>query len=86
MKSKIVEVKNATGLHARPASGFAKLATAQKCEVFLEKDGNKINAKSILGILTLAIGQGSKVTIITDGVNEEASLKELVDFVGQLED
>lgn len=84
MVKKTVTVKNATGLHARPASLFTKLATSCKCEVYLEKEGKRVNAKSILGILSLAISEGSIVDILTDGEDEAASLQKLVDFVENL--
>ncbi len=81
-----VLVNNKTGLHARPASEFAKLANSQSCDVSLEKAGKRINAKSVLGILTLGISQGEEVEIITEGANEESALEALVSFVGQLTD
>lgn len=86
MVSKLVQVTNETGLHARPASDFIKIAGVCKCDVFLEKDGKKVNAKSILGLLALAIGKGSEVTIITDGEGEEEALNKLVSFVENLVD
>lgn len=86
MAKQTVNIKNNTGLHARPASEFVKLTSQMACEVFLEKDGRKANAKSILGVLSLAIGKGSEVDIITEGEGEDASLKVLVDFVEGLQD
>ncbi len=86
MVSQSVSITNETGLHARPASEFVKLASEQSCDVFVEKDGKKVTAKSILGVLSLAISKGSTVTIHTDGKDEEASLKVLVDFVENLKD
>lgn len=81
MVIKSIEVTNDTGLHARPASEFVKLASEQKCDVFVEKDGTRVTAKSILGVLSLAIGKGSTINIITDGAGEEESIEVLIDFV-----
>lgn len=86
MVSQKVEVKNETGLHARPASMFVRLASDQACDVFVEKDGRQVTAKSILGVLSLAISKGSTVTVSTDGVGEEESLKKLVEFIESLVD
>lgn len=86
MATKLVNVTNATGLHARPAADFTKMANACVCEVSLEKDGKKVNAKSILGILSLGIVKGSQVTIITEGEGEAEALAKLVDFVENLEE
>lgn len=86
MVSQKVEVKNETGLHARPASEFVKLASDQACNVFVEKDGRQVTAKSILGVLSLAISKGSTVTVSTDGEGEEESLKKIVEFIESLLD
>lgn len=86
MVSKSVIVSNNTGLHARPASDFVKLATSQACDVYIEKDGKTVTAKSILGVLSLAVTQGSTIKIFTEGSNELEALDKLVEFVGNLED
>jgi phosphotransferase system HPr (HPr) family protein len=86
MVSKSVTVVNETGLHARPAANFTKLASSQKCSVYLKKDDKKVNAKSILGILSLAISKGSVIEIITDGEDEKLALAELEDYVNALTD
>lgn len=86
MARQTVTVTNPTGLHARPAADFVKVATALDCNVFLEKDGKKVDAKSILGLLMLGIGKGSSVDIITEGDGEEEGLTKLVSFVENLED
>lgn len=86
MARQTVDITNNTGLHARPASEFTKLATSLKCDVFLEKEGKKVNAKSILGVLSLAIGKGNQVDVITEGDGEEEGLAKLVEFVNNLDD
>lgn len=86
MVKQTVTITNPTGLHARPAAEFTKLAAVLDCEVFLEKEGKRVNAKSILGILTLAIGQGNVLDIICEGEGEEEGLAKLVDLVENLEE
>ncbi len=86
MARQTVNVTNETGLHARPASEFTKIASSVPCDVYLEKDGKKANAKSILGILSLAIGKGNVVVIITEGEEEDAALEKLVAYVNELTD
>jgi len=86
MAKKTIKVTNPSGLHARPAAEFTKIAAGLECDVFLEKEGKKVNAKSILGLLTLAIGQGSEIDIICEGSGEEAGLDQLVELVTNLEE
>ncbi|QRN86374.1 HPr family phosphocarrier protein [Clostridia bacterium] len=76
-----IKVENETGLHARPAAEFVKLASEQACEVFVEKDEKRVSAKSILGILTLAITKGTVINIITDGENEKESMETLLNYI-----
>ncbi len=76
-----VELVNPSGLHARPASVFVAEANKFKSEVFVEAKGKRVNAKSILGLLTLAIGQGTPMTIITSGPDEEQALNALCELV-----
>ncbi|MCF6410241.1 HPr family phosphocarrier protein [Pseudalkalibacillus salsuginis] len=78
-KNLTVELK--TGLQARPAALFVQEANRFSADVFLEKDGKKVNAKSIMGIMSLAVGSGSKVTIVTDGKDEEEALKALEKYI-----
>lgn len=85
MVEKSIEVKNKSGLHARPASDFVKITAQYPCEVYLEKEGKKSNAKSILGVLALAISQGNTIKVITDGDKETEALEELVTFVESLD-
>ena len=64
MVEKQVEVKLKTGLQARPAAMFVQEANRFSSDVFLEKDGKKVNAKSIMGLMSLAIGTGTVITLI----------------------
>ena len=71
-------IKNKTGLHARPASMFVKMTSQFKCDVRLRKGENEIDAKSMIAVLTLEAGQGSTISIITDGEDENRAMEELV--------
>jgi phosphocarrier protein len=81
MKEKEVLIKNKLGLHARAAVKFVNLANRFSSSVRIEKDGNEIDGKSILGILTLAATQGSQITLRISGQDEEAALKTLVALI-----
>jgi phosphocarrier protein len=70
MVEREIIIKNKTGLHARPAAVIVQKANEFGSEVFLEKDGDRVNAKSIMGVMMLAAGEGSKITIIADGDDE----------------
>mgnify|MGYP004538181099 FL=1 len=84
MISKNVTVTNPVGLHARPATFFIKKANEYRSSVWIENDSRRVNAKSLLGILSLGIVSGTEITIVADGPDEddavaglEALLKEL---------
>jgi phosphocarrier protein len=77
MVSYEVTIKNRSGLHTRPAASVVKVASKYQSEVSLIRDGFKINAKSIIGVMTLAAEQGSKLIIEVDGNDEDNLLKEL---------
>ncbi|HTH46554.1 MAG TPA: HPr family phosphocarrier protein [Candidatus Limnocylindria bacterium] len=76
-----VTVLNKQGIHARPSSQFVKLASRFTCEILVEKDGETINGKSIMGLLMLAAGPGSKLRIVCEGEGAEQALLELVALV-----
>jgi phosphocarrier protein len=75
MKSSQVVIPNKLGLHARAAAKLVSTATKFSAEVYLEKDSNRINGKSIMGVMMLAASKGTTLTIITDGEDENAALK-----------
>jgi len=81
MIDKEVEIKNKLGLHARAAVKFVKTANRFVSSVKIEKDGNEIDGKSILGILTLAAVQGSKITLKISGKDEAEALKALIALI-----
>jgi phosphocarrier protein len=75
------EIINALGLHARAAAQLVKIANRFKCETFIEHEGQKANAKSIMGVLMLAAGQGSQVKLTCKGEDAEACLAELAKLI-----
>ena len=81
MFSKEVEVLNQAGLHARPATFFIQKANEFKSSIWVEKDERKVNAKSLLGVLSLGITKGTTITIIADGVDEEEAVVTLVNLI-----
>ena len=83
MVEKQVEIKLKTGLQARPAAMFVQKANRFSSDVFLEKDGKKVNAKSIMGLMSLALGKGTVVTLSVDGNDEGEAIKALSEFVEQ---
>ncbi len=70
MISRSVTIKNSVGLHARPATFFVQKANSYKCSIWVEKEDCRVNAKSLLGVLSLGIVQGVTINIIADGVDE----------------
>lgn len=76
-----VLVKNQVGLHARPATFFIQKANEFKASIWIEKEERRVNAKSLLGILSLGIVGGTNVKIIADGADERAAVDALVDLV-----
>ena len=75
-----VTIKNAAGLHTRPAATLVKTAARFQSEFFVEKDGIEINGKSIIGVMTLAAEQGSTMVLKFDGVDEEAACAAILDL------
>lgn len=80
MIEKILTVKNRAGIHARPAALIAQTANKFSCEITLEKDSNVVNAKSIMGVITMAAGYNTVLTLKADGADE----KEAVEAINQL--
>ncbi|MFE8696568.1 HPr family phosphocarrier protein [Cytobacillus sp. FJAT-53684] len=83
MVEKQIEVKLKTGLQARPAALFVQEANRFASDVFLEKDGKKVNAKSIMGLMSLAVSSGSVITLMVDGRDETEALEELSNYIQQ---
>jgi phosphocarrier protein len=81
MKEIEVVIKNKLGLHARAAAKLVSLAGHFDSEVFLEKDGQRVNGQSIMGVMMLAAAKGSTIKIIADGDDEEVVLDALQDLI-----
>ena len=69
------------GLEARPVAMFVQIAGAYQSQVFVEYNGRKVNAKSIMGMMSLGLAQGEKITIVTDGEDEEDAMKGITDYL-----
>ena len=76
-------VSNKLGIHARPAAMFVKTANRFTCDVFVEKDGEKVNGKSIMGLMMLAAGPGSRLTIHALGQDAAQALAELETLINR---
>lgn len=81
MVIKSVTITNQVGLHARPATFFIQKANEYKCSIWVEKDERKVNAKSLLGILSLGIVCGTDINIIADGADEQQAVDTLAELV-----
>ena len=78
---KEVSVKNQVGLHARPATFFIQKANEFKSSIWVEVEDRKINAKSLLGVLSMGITKGTRVSIIAEGPDEEEAVKALTEML-----
>ena len=81
MISRSVTIKNSVGLHARPATFFIQKANSYKCSIWVEKEDCRVNAKSLLGVISLGIVQGTVINLIADGNDEAAAIDGLVALV-----
>ena len=81
MISRSVTVQNSVGLHARPATFFIQKANSYKCSIWVEKEDCRVNAKSLLGVLSLGISQGTTITIIADGNDEADAVAGLTELI-----
>lgn len=80
---RVVTIELETGLQSRPAAHFVQEANRYTAHLFLEKGGKRVNAKSIMGLMSLAITTGESVTLIAEGKDEEVALNELATFVSK---
>ena len=81
MVSREVTIKNNVGLHARPATFFIQKANSFKSSIWVEREDRRINAKSLLGVLSLVIVKGMNITIIADGADENEAVDGLVALI-----
>ena len=77
MQQREAEIVNKLGLHARAAAKLTQLAAKFDCEIFIERAGRRVNAKSIMGVMMLAAGKGSRVQLSTDGKDEVEAIDAL---------
>ena len=78
---KELTIVNRLGMHARPAAMFVRIASRYRCEIWVEKDGEEINGKSIMGLMMLAAGQGSKLRVRCEGADAREALCELEQLI-----
>ena len=81
MPTKELTISNKLGIHARPAAQFVKTASKFEADIRVEKDGEEVDGKSIMGLMMLAAGHGSVVNIAAEGADAEDALKALEDLV-----
>lgn len=81
MQKRDIEITNKLGLHARASAKLTQLASSFKCEVNLERNGRRVNAKSIMGVMMLAAGKGTTIAIETEGDDEVAAMTGLVALI-----
>lgn len=81
MKEFRYTIKDAQGIHARPAGALVKLAASFPCDVTIAKDGREVDAKRIMGVMSLGAKQGDEIIIKTTGENEETALEKLAQFL-----
>ena len=81
MVTKEVVIDNQVGLHARPATFFIQKANEFKSSIWVEKEDRRVNAKSLLGVLSLGIVKGTAITLIADGTDEEEAISTLAELI-----
>jgi phosphocarrier protein HPr len=81
MQKRDIEITNKLGLHARASAKLTQLATSFKSDVNLERNGRRVNAKSIMGVMMLAAGKGTTISIETEGDDEVAAMDGLVALI-----
>ena len=81
MVSRNVTIRNSQGLHARPATFFIQKANSYKSSIWVEKGDRRVNAKSLLGVLSLAVTKGMEITLLAEGIDEGTALAGLADLL-----
>ena len=81
MISRDIEIINKLGLHARASAKLTQLAGKFQCEVWMSRNQKRVNAKSIMGVMMLAAGMGTVVTLETDGADEQAAMDALAEMI-----
>ena len=80
---KEITIINRLGLHARPAAMFVRIASRYRSEIWVEKEGEQINGKSIMGLMMLAAGPGSKLMIRCEGPDADRAMEEIEDLINR---
>ncbi len=78
--SRVFEIRNQYGIHARPAALFVKTASRFDCDITVEKDGMEVSGKSIMGLMTLEAGRGTRLRVTAQGMDHEEALDHLQDL------
>jgi phosphocarrier protein len=81
MQQRDVEIVNKLGLHARPSARLTQLASSFKSKVFMSRNGRRVNAKSIMGVMMLAAAKGSTITLETEGEDETEAMEALAGLI-----
>lgn len=81
MVTRDVTIKNSVGLHARPATFFIQKANSFKSTIYVEREDRRVNAKSLLGVLSLGVVKGMSITLVADGADEEEAVNGLVSLI-----
>lgn len=81
MITREVTIQNSIGLHARPATFFIQKANEYKASIWIEKDDRRVNAKSLLGVLSLGVSKNSSIVLVADGADEQNAIDGLVDLI-----
>jgi phosphocarrier protein len=83
MVKKDFTILNKLGIHARPAAQFVKIANRYQAEIYVEKDGEEVDGKSIMGLMMLAAGNGSVISVTAEGPDEESAINALGELIGR---
>ena len=81
MITREVTIKNSVGLHARPATFFIQLANSFSSSIYVEREDRRVNAKSLLGVLSLGVVKGMEITLVADGPDEEEAVEALTNLI-----
>ena len=81
MMKKTMTIQLQTGLEARPVALLVQVASQHECSIYVEAGNKKVNAKSIMGMMTLGLAPGEEVTVIADGVDEEAAIQSIEQYL-----
>src|SRR4051812_49787075 len=79
--TKEITILNRLGLHARPSAMFVKVCNKHKADIWVEKDGEQVNGKSIMGLMMLAAGQGSKLRVTCEGADADRALQDIEEII-----